>query len=516
MARLSLGRIRNQSTIRLVTFIACFAIVGVALLVFAFAAPTSSVGGTIFEDTNKNGVLDSSEVKMSGHQLYLFDSNWRLVSSVVSDSAGLWKFSGLEDGDYLVTSVSTSWDPIANRLVPENSGSLRPEWKVHVAGETTQQLIWRPIIRSTTQGQPISSVTAPDGMKVESYVDVVTATEISQAVHNGLVGPEAAKTTIRFGLSESDISAISAGSDFYAANVYVSYLSWLKSEVPDNKLSHEYGHAWSLYHAYITQQDPTMTSYLRFRGLENNPKLNTSHAWNVTEMIAEDYRQLLGSTTAQASQQENTEIPYAKDVPGLKEFLRDTYTKSPSGGTATAINLSGAASGSNSVQLNWTVTGTSPIAQYEIYRNNIKVGFVNAPTTTYFDTLLTPNTSYSYFVKAKYTNGELSGASNTLSLVTPQADTSAPSAPSNLRTTSITSSNIGLAWNASTDNISVSNYRVYRLDRSKRVLISTLPGTTYNVTGLARNKSYTFIVTAIDSSGNESQPAQLTAKTLSR
>lgn len=512
----NLHKLKNLPKLRLAIFIVGFAIVGLVLLTISRAATISSLGGIIFEDTNKNGIFDSGEVLMDGHQLYLFNVNWQLVESVVSDSAGVWKFNGLADGTYYVTSVSTSWDPIANRLVPENSGSLKPEWTVHVAGNTTQQLIWRPIARSTTQGQPISTLTAPDGMKIDSYVDVVTASEISQAVKQGLTGPEAPKTTIIFGLNDINMTTTSAGTDFYAANVYVSYLSWLKSEVKETTLSHEYGHAWSLYHAYITQQDPTMASYLRFRGLENNPKLNTTHAWNVTEIIAEDYRQLLGSPAAQGVQQENTEIALAKDVAGLKEFMRDTYTKSPTGGSAATITLNGSATGSNSTQLNWTVMGTNTVSQYEIYRNNVKVGYVNAPSTTYFDTALNPSTAYSYHVKAKFTTGELSSPSNTIIVTTPQADTSAPSAPTSLRTTSINATSVGLAWGPSTDNVAVAGYRVYRLDRNKRILLATISSNVYIASGLAKNKSYTFLVTAVDNSGNESSSAQISVKTLTR
>ena len=47
-------------------------------------------------------------------------------------------------------------------------------------------------------------------------------------------------------------------------------------------------------------------------------------------MIAEDYRQLLGSPTAQAGNQMNQEIPPASQVPGLRDFLLNTFTTAPS------------------------------------------------------------------------------------------------------------------------------------------------------------------------------------------
>ncbi|WP_338043410.1 carbohydrate-binding protein, partial [Nonomuraea lactucae] len=41
-------------------------------------------------------------------------------------------------------------------------------------------------------------------------------------------------------------------------------------------------------------------------------------------------------------------------------------------------------------------------------------------------------------------------------------DTEAPSVPGNLRSTGVTSNSVSLAWNASTDNVGVTGYNVYR------------------------------------------------------
>ena len=36
-------------------------------------------------------------------------------------------------------------------------------------------------------------------------------------------------------------------------------------------MSHEYGHAWSLYYDTIVQQEGTLASYLKARGLDGDP-----------------------------------------------------------------------------------------------------------------------------------------------------------------------------------------------------------------------------------------------------
>lgn len=92
----------------------------------------------------------------------------------------------------------------------------------------------------------------------------------------------------------------------------------------------------------------------------------------------------------------------------------------------------------------------------------------------------------------------------------PPADTTAPSAPSNARSTAVTASSVTLAWNASTDNVGVTGYNVY----NGASLAATVTGTTASVSGLAANTSYTFTVKAKDAAGNLSAASNtVTAKT---
>ncbi|WP_108869216.1 M14 family zinc carboxypeptidase [Aquimarina aquimarini] len=79
-------------------------------------------------------------------------------------------------------------------------------------------------------------------------------------------------------------------------------------------------------------------------------------------------------------------------------------------------------------------------------------------------------------------------------------DTEPPSVPTNLTTSSITSTSIGLLWNSSTDNIGVSGYEIYQ----GATLLTTVTNTNYTVTGLSPNTTYTFSVKAKDVAGNVS------------
>lgn len=79
-------------------------------------------------------------------------------------------------------------------------------------------------------------------------------------------------------------------------------------------------------------------------------------------------------------------------------------------------------------------------------------------------------------------------------------DTQAPTAPASLRSTATTATSVALAWNASTDNVAVTSYEVFR----GGVSAGTTTSTAFTVTGLAANTSYSFTVKAKDAAGNAS------------
>ncbi|WP_351224152.1 carbohydrate binding domain-containing protein [Streptomyces sp. NPDC002133] len=82
----------------------------------------------------------------------------------------------------------------------------------------------------------------------------------------------------------------------------------------------------------------------------------------------------------------------------------------------------------------------------------------------------------------------------------PGGDTQAPTTPAGLRSTGKSSSSVSLAWNASTDNVGVTGYDVYR----GSTLATTVTGTGATVSGLAANTPYSFTVRARDAGGNTS------------
>ncbi len=90
-------------------------------------------------------------------------------------------------------------------------------------------------------------------------------------------------------------------------------------------------------------------------------------------------------------------------------------------------------------------------------------------------------------------------------------DSTPPTAPTGVAATVSTSTSVALSWTASTDNVGVTGYDVYR----GGVLAGTTTGTTFTDTGLSPSTAYTYTVKAFDAAGNlspASAPATATTQ----
>lgn len=77
-------------------------------------------------------------------------------------------------------------------------------------------------------------------------------------------------------------------------------------------------------------------------------------------------------------------------------------------------------------------------------------------------------------------------------------DTQAPTIPANLVAANITQTSIIVSWDASTDNVGVTGYDVYK----EGTFLSSAATINYNVSGLTANTTYSFSVKAKDAAGN--------------
>jgi chitodextrinase len=167
---------------------------------------------------------------------------------------------------------------------------------------------------------------------------------------------------------------------------------------------------------------------------------------------------------------------------------------------------------SSDVSLSWSASSPAAnctIQGYKVYRGSILVTTVTSGTT-YTDTGLTPGTPYSYSVAAIDTSGHTSSKSSTVNTTT-SADTTPPSTVTGVHTTLVTSNAIALAWTASTDNVAVTGYTIYR----NGTKVGASANATYTDPGLTPNTTYQYTVKAYDAKDNQSSASSaLNATTL--
>ena len=92
------------------------------------------------------------------------------------------------------------------------------------------------------------------------------------------------------------------------------------------------------------------------------------------------------------------------------------------------------------------------------------------------------------------------GATRTKTVQVTGGDTTPPSVPTNLTATAVGPQRINLSWTASTDNVGVTGYKIYR---GGSYLTSTAD-TSYSNGGLSPSTYYSYTVSAYDAAGNES------------
>src|SRR5581483_10435276 len=144
-------------------------------------------------------------------------------------------------------------------------------------------------------------------------------------------------------------------------------------------------------------------------------------------------------------------------------------------------------------------------------------GFAQIGTTagtTFSDTTIAPDGMYCYYVIA------VDSAGNTIDpswFANVKVDQVAPTTPGALSVNSVTASNVGLTWTASTDNVSVSRYEVRRCLSPCTIntydLVGQPTANAFNDTTVAAATGYLYKVDAVDTSGNSSADSNVVSAT---
>jgi len=172
-----------------------------------------------------------------------------------------------------------------------------------------------------------------------------------------------------------------------------------------------------------------------------------------------------------------------------------------------------------------TVSGTVPVTasvsiigaltvagvQFKLDGANLGAEDTSAPYSVSWNTATASNGSHTLTAVARDSLGALWTSDPVTVTVSngPPPDTTAPSVPTGLTATVVSSSQINLSWTGSTDNVGVTGYRIFRGGTQ----FATTSTTSYADTGLSASTTYSYNVAAFDAAGNvsaQSSPASAT------
>ena len=173
-------------------------------------------------------------------------------------------------------------------------------------------------------------------------------------------------------------------------------------------------------------------------------------------------------------------------------------------------NLAASVISSSQINLSWDAsTDNVGVVGYHVNRNSTQIGTTATPN--FSDSTVVPGVQYTYSVSAFDAAGNISSLSSpVIAQTSPASDVTPPSVPTNLQASNVTSTTLKISWTASTDNVAVAGYQVFR----NGAKVGTTTTTSYTDTGLAPSATYTYAALAYDSSNNLSaQSAQLTVTT---
>jgi hypothetical protein len=293
----------------------------------AIASPAggSSVAGTITVSGTASDDTDVTSVSVG------IDGSAPQAASGASSWSALFDTTAWADGSHTI--VATALDAAANLT----SASATVTFANEPAPSPSPSPSLSPSPSPSPSPAPTTSAThmvTPEGVTIDvNTAGAWTAQQIydmlkASAIQLNKVGPTLTVKVQDVYPSQTTTSAGASGGvyDSFAAIIYLKGVNSSFVSAPDATLAHEYGHAWAMYHLFISHNGH-WSSFLDFRGLTDNPLLDSSYSWGRNEIIADDYRLLFGSSLAisQRPMHMNTSIPDPRNVPGLKDFFLNVW-----------------------------------------------------------------------------------------------------------------------------------------------------------------------------------------------
>ena len=186
-----------------------------------------------------------------------------------------------------------------------------------------------------------------------------------------------------------------------------------------------------------------------------------------------------------------------ESVEGSTSFTTGAFVDSEAPTQPT--NLSSSNETTTSADITWTAsTDNVGVTGYNVYVGGTLDGTTTA--TSYSLTGLDAATTYSVAVEATDAAGNASTQASIDVTTSTPPDEEDPSAPTDVSTSNVTDTSADITWTASTDNVGVTGYDVY-VDGT---IDGSTTSTSYSLSGLSPETSYSVGVRAKDAAGNES------------
>jgi len=204
----------------------------------------------------------------------------------------------------------------------------------------------------------------------------------------------------------------------------------------------------------------------------------------------------------------------ASDAAGNRSQKAQVYLSSAACADGVApsspASVTAASRSQTSISLLWSPSSDNVgVAGYGVYRSGARVAQTGG--TGFTVTGLTCGTDYSLGVDAYDGSGNRSSISTVRIGTLACGDTTPPTAPANLAVSSVAASSLALGWAASTDDVGVAGYDVFR-NGVKVVSVTALSSLQ---SSLSCGTAYQFAVVAFDAAGNRSTQSSVTASTSS-
>lgn len=183
--------------------------------------------------------------------------------------------------------------------------------------------------------------------------------------------------------------------------------------------------------------------------------------------------------------------------------------------TAPTVSITAPLNGatvSDTVKVAASASDNVGVARVELFDGaTLLINDTAAPYEYAWNTTTASNGSHVLTAKAYDAAGNVATSpSVSVNVQNAAADKTAPTTPTNLRTSSTpTSTKVDLAWNASTDNTGGTGLGGYKLYRGGNLLATiTAPATTYSDTTVSASTSYSYTVSAYDKASPANESAQ--------